>query len=225
MASRKNEAITDEDSEVKHLLTVNMTAGNKGMPSYVTQSIYGWKKLKKIVAIMIQYKQKLLKIMKQKRKYQNIEDHKSEESYQDISMLQKKEAEIIKICQAKHFSKKTESVNARNRVLSTSGVHQLDLFLNKDGVFRVGGGLANENFSHELKHTVFVSKYCTISQLIIRYYHEKTAHSGRGMAINETRNAGYQVIDCDSAVKSMIANCVISRQLRGRICQQKDFQR
>ena len=153
MASRKNEAITDEDSEVKHLLTVNMTAENKGMPSYVTQSIYRWKKPKKIVAIMIQYKQKLLKIMKQKRKYQNIEDHTSEESYQDISMLQKEEAEIIKICQAKHFSKETESVNARKRVLSTSGVHQLDLFLNKDGVFRVGGRLANENFSHELKHS------------------------------------------------------------------------
>ena len=124
-------------------------------------------------------------------------------------MLQKEEAEIVKMCQAKHFSKEAEAINTKNRELSTSRIHQLDLFLDKDGVFRVGGRLANENFSHELKHTVFVSKYCTISQLIIRHYHEKTAHSGRGMTINETRNAGNQVINYGSAVKSMIANCVI----------------
>ena len=33
---------------------------------------------------MIQYKQKLLKIIRQKRQYHNIEDYTSEESYQDI---------------------------------------------------------------------------------------------------------------------------------------------
>ena len=32
-------------------------------------------------------------------------DHTSEESYQDISMLQKAETEIIKMCQARHFWK------------------------------------------------------------------------------------------------------------------------
>ena len=46
---------------------------------------------------MIQYKQKLLKIIKQKWQCHNIEDHTSEESYQDISMLQKAESEIIKM--------------------------------------------------------------------------------------------------------------------------------
>ena len=33
-------------------------------------------------------------------------DHTSEESYQDISMLQKAETEIIKMCQARHFCAK-----------------------------------------------------------------------------------------------------------------------
>ena len=42
---------------------------------------------KKIVAIMIQYKQKLLKIIRQKRQYHNIAGQVSEGSYQDISML------------------------------------------------------------------------------------------------------------------------------------------
>ena len=89
--AERTEAITDEDPEVKHLLTINRIAENYGMISYLTGRISRWKKLKKIVAIMIQYKQKLLKIIRQKRKYHNIKDPTSEESYQDISMLQKVE--------------------------------------------------------------------------------------------------------------------------------------
>ena len=49
-------------------------------------------KLKKIVAIMLQYKQKLLKIIRQKRQYHTIEDDTSEESYQNTS-----ETEVIEV--------------------------------------------------------------------------------------------------------------------------------
>ena len=83
----------------------------------LSERISGWiSEMKKIVAIMIQYKQKLLKIIKQKRQCHNIEDLTSEESYQDISMLQKSETEIIKMCQVGHFWKEIERVNAGNRV-------------------------------------------------------------------------------------------------------------
>ena len=88
--AEKTEAITDEDPEVKHLLIVNRIAENYGMLSYLTERISGWKKLNKLVAIMIQYKQKQLKIIRQKRQCHNIKDHTSEESYQDVSMLQKR---------------------------------------------------------------------------------------------------------------------------------------
>ena len=134
------------------------------MLSYLTERISGWKKLKKIAAIMIQYKQKQLNIIRQKRQCHNIEDHTSEESYQDISMLQKAETEIIKMCQARHFWKEVEAVNAGNRVPSTSSIHQLDPFLNKDGVLRLGGRLVKSNLSHLLKHPFLVPKYYTISQ-------------------------------------------------------------
>ena len=188
------------------------------MLSYLKERISGRKKLKKTVAIMIQYKQKLLKIISQKRKYHDIEDHTSKESYQDISMLQKTGTKIIKMRQARHFWKKIKAANAGNKVPSTSSIHQLDPFLDKGGVHRVGGRLLKSNLSHELKHPVLFPKYYTLSQLIIRYYHEKTAHSGRGMTINEIRNADYWIINCNSALKSLITKCVICRHLRGNIC-------
>ena len=132
------------------------------MLSYLTERKSGWKKLKKIVAILIQYKQKLLKIIRQKRQCHNIQDHTSEESYQDNSMLQKAETEIIKICQARYFLKEVDAVNAGNRVPTTRRFHQLDPFVDKDCVLRVGERLVKWNLSQELKHPVLVPKYCTI---------------------------------------------------------------
>ena len=88
---------------------------------------------------MIQQNQKLLKVIRKKGQYRNIEHHISEESYQDISMLQKAETEIIKMCQARHFWKEIKAVNAGNRVPRASSIHQLDPFLDKDGILRVGG--------------------------------------------------------------------------------------
>ena len=193
--AERTEAITDEDPEVKHSLTVNRIAENYGMLSYLTERISDWKKLKKIVAIMIQYKQKLLKIIRQKRQYLNVEDYISEESYQDISMLQKAETEIIKMCQPKHFWKEIKEVNAGKRAPWTISIYQLDPFLDKDGVLRVGGRFVKSNLSHQLKHPVLVSKNCTISQLTIRYYHQNTALSGRGMAINKVGNGSYWIIN------------------------------
>ena len=57
--AERTEAITDEDPEVRHLLIANRITENYGMLSCLTERISAWKKLKKIVAIMIQYKQKL----------------------------------------------------------------------------------------------------------------------------------------------------------------------
>ena len=111
------------------------------MLSYIAERISGWKKLKKIVTIKIQNNQNILKIIRQKKKYHNIEDHTSEESYQDISMLQKAETEIIKMCHAKNFWKEIESVSAGNRVPSKISIYQLHPFLDKDAVLRVGGRL------------------------------------------------------------------------------------
>ena len=58
-------------------------------------------------------------------------------------MLKKAETEIIKICQARHFCKEMKAVNAGDRVPRASIIHQLDPFLDKDGVLRVGGRRLN----------------------------------------------------------------------------------
>ena len=91
---------------------------------------------------MNQCKQKLLKIIRQKRKNHNIEDNTSEESYQNISMLQKG----------------IDAVNTRNRMPSTNSIHKLDQYLDKDSAPRLVWRLVKSNSSLELKHPVLVPK-------------------------------------------------------------------
>ena len=109
-------------------------------------------------------------------------------------------------------------MNARNRVPNKSSIYQADPFRDKDGVV---GRIVESSLSRELKHSDLVLKYCTISQLMISYYHEKTAHRGKEMTINEIRNVSYWIIICNSDFKTRIAQCIISKHLRGSICPQK----
>ena len=121
------------------------------MLSYLTQRILELKKLKKGVAAMIQCRQKQLKIIRQKGQHHNIENYTSEESYQDTSMLQKAKAEIIKMCRTTRFWKEIEATNAANRVQSASSIHQLDAFLNINGVLRVGERLVKSSIQFWLQ--------------------------------------------------------------------------
>ena len=55
----------------------------------------------------------------------------------------------------------------------------------------------------------------------MRYYHEKVAHAGRRIIINELRSQGYYIINCTSTGKSMISKFVDRRQFRRKVCQEK----
>ena len=84
------------------------------------------------------------------------------------------------MCPARHFWNIIQVVNPEQRVPSTNSIYQLDPFVDKDGVLRVGGRLLKSNLNHKLKHPFLVPKDCIRYQLIIRYYHEKTAHLEEG---------------------------------------------
>ena len=97
----------------------------------------------------------------------------------------------------------------------------MDPFLDNDGVLRVGGRINKANLDYCLKHAVLLPKAGHIMHAITRDYHEKVAHAGQGMTINEIYNHGYWIINCTSAVKLVISKCIDCRKLCGRIRQQK----
>ena len=55
-----------------------------------------------------------------------------------------------------------------------------------------------------VKHPAILSKTGHVTELLIRHFHEKVEHQGRGFTTNEIRANGFWVVGCSSAVSSMI---------------------
>ncbi len=60
-----------------------------------------------------------------------------------------------------------------------------------------------------------------ITQLIVRHFHERTAHSGRGTTLNEIRANGFWITQRRATVASYIWKCVLCRKLRAPCAIQK----
>ena len=69
-------------------------------------------------------------------------------------------------------------------------------------------------------HPVMLLKKGKQTEMIIRWCHQKTAHSGRNVTLNEIRTSGYWVIQGNSAVKEIISRCVTCRRLTGKVGEQ-----
>ena len=66
-------------------------------------------------------------------------------------------------------------------------------------------------------HPVMSPKKGKLTEIIIRWSHQKTAHSERNVILNEIRTSGYWVIQGNSAVKEVTSRCVVCRGLRRKV--------
>ena len=60
-----------------------------------------------------------------------------------------------------------------------------------------------------------------MTDLIIKHFHQKVQHQGRGITTNEIRASGFWIVGATSAVSSVIRRCVTCRKLRGTAQEQR----
>ena len=126
---------------------------------------------------------------------------------------------IIRMVQEQHFSTIIETLKKDGVVNKTTHkehglLYQLDPMLDKEGILRVGGRLSRAQLQYGVKHPIILPKEGHVTQLIIRHYHDKIHHPGRGTTIAEIRSNGYWIIGCTRLVSSIIYNCVTCRKIR-----------
>lgn len=154
-----------------------------------------------------------------------------------VDELQKAELEIIKLVQADSFKSEINALQANgiigapldrkihsNRQKTLKGksqLCQLDPFLDTNGILRIGGRIQNARMPDSIKHPIVLPKGGHVTELVIRHFHDKVFHQGRGMTVNEIRNNGFWIIGCSSTVSSLIMKCVICRRLRSALRDQK----
>ena len=96
----------------------------------------------------------------------------------------------------------------------------LNPYLEEKGLIRVGGRLRQSGLEEAVKHPILLPKKGHITNLIIKWCHEKTAHCGRNMALTEIRFSGYWVMQGNSIVKGLMSKCDTCRRLRRRVGEQ-----
>ena len=78
----------------------------------------------------------------------------------------------------------------------------LNPFMDKNGLIRVGGRLGKSSFEFGAVHPVLLSRTENITKMIVKWCHQKAAHSGRNITLN---------------VLKIVSKCVTCRCLRGKV--------
>lgn len=185
-----------------------------------------WNHLKRVIAWCLRFINCTQNRIKTKAS--SLPDRKDSFSQNELSVTELYHAEnkVIIQLQEKFFKEEKETLqedqsenshipgSKRKQLKFNSPINRLDPFLDDSGVLRVGGRVHRGNFNIKLKHPIIIPRKSNITNLLIRHYHERIRHQGRGMTTNEIRANGYWIIGCSSAVYSQISKCVKCRRLR-----------
>ena len=134
--------------------------------------------------------------------------------HEDISTLKSLQAKV-------EGEERSTARQKKTAMRKTSSLHCLDPFQDKDGVLQVGGRIKRGSFMEEIKFPVIIPRKGHVTYLIIKHFHEKVQHQGRGMSLNEIRSNRFWVIGGTFAVAYVISKCVTCQKLRGAAQEQK----
>ena len=232
--------LSPDDKEVKKVST--FTTGAKEAPASLLQRLEyfsDWFRAKRAVAACHRYLYIPLEKVRTRKRNQ-LQDAKTSltHKYQPVGIgeLKKAEREIVKQLQEETFSKEVKALESlgfkdeiqeregakkRNQVVKqASALYRLDPFLDRHGILRVGGRIKQASLAEGIKHPIILPRG-HVSELVIKDFHERTEHQGRGFTLNEIRSSGYWIIGCSGAVSRFIKNCVTCQRLRARVHEQK----
>ena len=135
--------------------------------------------------------------------------------------LERSKRTIIRMVQRSCFEKEIVTLSQKKMVMRSSPLVKLDVFLDENGLIRVGGRIRHATLSDEMKHPLLLPSDHEVSWLIIQHLHHKTHHQGRGITCAEVRGHGFWILSLQRTVKKLIRTCVTCCKLRGKPVEQK----
>ena len=211
---REEFQVTESDPEVKK--AVVFTSHAESLATQPSESsmlsrlchISSWQRLLKVLALCLRVKSRLAS---REVKWTTQTGCKNIRPLPKVSVtlteLLEAEGEVLKIVQCEQFYEEIEVLKklktsgevtdrklARERNLAikkSSCLYRLDPFLDEDGIVRVGGRIRRANLPFATKHPVVLPCKSHVTNLLIRFWHAKVNHMGRGITQNELRQRGY----------------------------------
>ncbi|KAK3747784.1 hypothetical protein QZH41_013322, partial [Actinostola sp. cb2023] len=202
-----NITIDDNDSEVKRE-TKTFTVSSSDSPDVIDRMILhfsSWFKLKKYVAWILRYRSKVLSASRKRKQQEKVTFATEKPQSITTEELQHAEKEILTYVQKLCFAGEMSSF-----VKKSSQLHKLNP-LKIDGLLRVGGRLRNAPIEEEAMHPILLPKKHHVVNLIVRYYHELSGHSGVEHVLALTRER-FWPINARATVKKVVNTCFSCRK-------------
>lgn len=197
--------VIDNDPELRKAQVLNTRAKEDRTLLDRLTKFSDWKRAVKAIA-RLKHRAKQIKRLKPKgSEATSVEERQVAEGF------------IIKLVQIEAFGSEIKGLKQNKDVElkdKSSKLHKLSPFIDEYGVLRVGGRLTKSGLHPHVKHPAILPKASHVSSLLIRHYHEKVHHQGRGITVNELRSNGIWIIGCSSAVASHIYKCTSCRKYR-----------
>ncbi|KAG1925738.1 hypothetical protein F2P79_025333 [Pimephales promelas] len=190
--------INDGDPELKRAQVLMTKAREEWCLSDRLQRFSDWKRAVKAIARLKRCARSAKGLVERSNNFTTLEERKDAEQF------------IIRIVQEEVFSDEIKHLRQGKEVNSRqfNKLYKLSPFIDDHGVLRVGGRLTQAELHPLVKHPAILPKGHHISRLLIKHFHEKVQHQGRGMTINEIRSNGIWILGCSSEVSSLIYKCI-----------------
>ncbi|XP_065140047.1 uncharacterized protein [Paramisgurnus dabryanus] len=194
--------IDDGDPEIKRAQVLMVKANEEWSLSDRLRGFSDWKRAVKAIARLKLYVRGVKGLEERSNKSTTLEERMNAEQF------------IIHMVQEEVFSDEIKSLRQGKEVNSNNKLYKLSPFIDDHDILRVGGRLTKAELYPHIKHPAILPKKHHVSHLLIKHFHEKVQHQGRGMTINEIRSNGVWILGCSSEVSSFIYKCIKCRKLR-----------
>ena len=236
--NKEGHKFQEDDPEVKRSVAMATTVQMQTVQAHskklnlAVEYFSDWYRAKRAVALCLRYFRSLNERLRKKQS-----GHEKPREL-DVSDLETAERAIIRSVQIKAFEEeiatlqkmKEEGSDTESRVFAQqrkanmktcSSLYKLDPFVDVDGILRVGGRRRRASLAEGVKFPIILPRDSHVTMLIIKHFHKRTRHQGKGMTLNEVRSNGYWVISGSSVVANMISSSVKCQRLRGSVQEQR----
>ncbi|GFT66154.1 integrase catalytic domain-containing protein [Trichonephila clavipes] len=129
------------------------------------------------------------------------------------------ETKLIRMVQEQVFLAEIKSLQSKGVVSPNSKLRNLNLFIDSDGLLRVGGRLSNSDLPYVNKHPAILSGNHNLTVQIIVHFHRKNLHTGASSLLHYVREK-FWPLNGRSLCRKVVHECLVCLKSRPLVTSQ-----
>ena len=135
-----------------------------------------------------------------------------------LTTLELERASVILIRHVQHLHFQEEFNQIEKNLPCRKFIQKLSPFIDGEGLLRVGGRLRHSNLSDSKIHPILLPKSCSLSLLLIDYFHKKYFHCGP-RALQSLIQRKYWILGLRLLIRSYVSKCIVCFKAKPVPCQ------